>query len=133
MRNQLESRFSRAVGRLEENLSSGTSIEPFGPGGGGEVYANWFQAVESLYDAAWRDPADVTDVLATVRVRVKVARNGTVLADDIVKRTGIRALDESVQDALDRVRALPPLPESATESERTFYINFKLESKRRLG
>jgi TonB family protein len=124
-----------AVETLSANLSSGTSIEPFGPGGGGEVYANWFQAVQSRYDAAWRDPADVTDELATVRVRVKVSRNGTVLVDDIVKPSGIRALDQSVQEALDRVRAegLPELPKSATESERTFYINFNLKSKRQIG
>ena len=118
---------------LQGKLSSGTSIEPFGPGGGGEVYANWYQAVQSIYDAAWRDPADVTDELATVRVRVRVSRDGTVLADDIVKPSRIRALDESVREALDRVRSLRPLPESAKESERTFYINFNLKLKRQLG
>jgi len=66
---------------------------------------------------------------------VKVARDGTVLADDIVKPSGIPALDQSVQEALDRVRAgrLPKLPESAKESERTFHINFDLDSKRKLG
>jgi len=123
---RLQSGVSSVVDRLSSNLSSGTSIEPFGPGGGGEVYANWFQAVQSLYDAAWRSPAGGGDELPTVRVRVKVARNGTVLANDLVKPSGIRALDQSVQEALDRVRAqgLPALPDSATESERTFYINF---------
>jgi len=123
---RLQSGVSSAVNRLSSNLSSGTSIEPFGPGGGGEAYANWFQAVQSLYDDAWRNPTVGTDELPTVRVRVKVARDGTVLADDIVTRSGIRALDRSVEGALDRVRAqgLPALPDGAKESERTFYINF---------
>jgi TonB family protein len=130
---QVRSGVSNVLDRLASNLSSGTSIEPFGPGGGGEVYANWFQVVQSIYDAAWRDPAEVTDELATVRVRVKVARDGTVLADEIVKRTGIRALDLSVQAALDAVRHLPRLPDSAKESERTFNINFNLKNKRQPG
>ena len=132
---RLQSGVDRVVGRLSENLSSGTSIEPFGPGGGGEVYADWTQAVKSIYNAAWYDPTQVPDGSSSVRVRVKVARDGTVLADDIVKPSGIPALDQSVQEALDRVRAgrLPKLPESAKESERTFHINFDLDSKRKLG
>ena len=132
---RLQSGVSSALVRLSSNLSSGTSIKPFGPGGGGEVYANWYQAVMSLYDTAWLDPAQVTNELSTVRVKVTVARDGKVISDPIVKRSGIRALDQSVQEALDRVRAqgLRALPESATESERTFYINFDLHSKRKLG
>ena len=132
---RLQSGVSSALVRLSSNLSSGTSIKPFGPGGGGEVYANWYQAVMSLYDTAWLDPAQVTNELSTVRVKVTVARDGKVISDPIVKGSGIRALDQSVQEALDRVRAqgLRALPESATESERTFYINFDLHSKRKLG
>ncbi len=133
---RVESGLSGAAERLASNLTSGTSIEPFGPGGGGPVYANWFQQVMSIYDRAWRDPTQVPDGSATVKVRVKVARNGTVLEDAIVKRSGVRALDQSVQEALDRVRAgnlVPPLPEGAPESERTFTINFDLDSKRKLG
>jgi hypothetical protein len=123
---QVESGVSSALDRLASKLSSGTSIEPFGPGGGGEVYANWFQAVQSIYDKAWRDPARPGDELPAVRVRGKGARNGKVLASDIVEDTGIRALDQSVKDALDRVSAqgLPRLPEGTSESERSFYINF---------
>jgi TonB family protein len=130
---QLRSGVSGVLNRLATNLSSGTSIEPFGPGGGGEVYANWLQAVKSIYDAKWRDPSEVTDERATVRVRVKVARDGTVLSQEIVGDTGIRALDQSVQAALDAVLRLPRLPDSAKEDERTFYINFNLRNKRQLG
>jgi TonB family protein len=129
----VQSGVSSVLNRLAANLSSGTSIEPFGPGGGGEVYADWLQAVKSMYDAKWRDPSEVTDERATVRVRVKVARDGTVLSQEIVKDTGIRALDQSVQAALDAVPRLPRLPDSAKEDERTFYINFNLKNKRQLG
>jgi TonB family protein len=130
---QVQRGVSSALNRLVANLSSGTSIEPFGPGGGGEVYASWLQMVQSIYAAAWRDPSEVTDERATVRVRVKVARDGTVLSQEIVKDTGIRALDQSVQAALDAVQRLPKLPDSAKEDERTFYINFNLKNKRQLG
>ena len=132
---RVQSGVDGVVNRLSSKLSPGTSIEPFGPGGGGEVYANWSQYVKSIYNAAWYDPTQVPDGSSTVRVRVKVARHGTVLADEIVKPSGIPALDQSVREALQRVRdrGLPELPKSASESERTFYINFDLDSKRKPG
>jgi len=90
------------------------------------VYASWEQLVKSIYDAAWGSPAGGADELPTVQVRVKVARTGTVLADEILKHSRIRALDQSVQEALDQVRArgLPAFPDGAKENERTLIINF---------
>ena len=130
---QLESRLNSAYQSLSKNLSSGTTIEPLGPGG--EPYADYGQVVKSYYDQAWIDPEDVSEDAATVKVKVVIGRNGSVNSDSIVKRSGIPGLDKSVQNALDRVRlrGLPPFPEGAKESQRTYIINFNLKAKRLVG
>ena len=130
---QLESRLNRAYESLSKNLSSGTTIEPLGPGG--EPYADYGQVVKSYYDQAWIDPEDVSEDAATVKVKVVIRRDGTVISDSIQKRSGIPALDKSVQNALDRVRlrGLPPFPEGAKESQRIYIINFNLKAKRLVG
>jgi len=130
---QLESRLNSAYESLSKNLSSGTTIEPLGPGG--EPYADYGQVVKSYYDQAWIDPEDVSEDAATVKVKVVIGLDGSVNSDSIVKRSGIPALDKSVQNALDRVRlrGLPPFPEGAKESQRTYIINFNLKAKRLVG
>jgi len=130
---QLESRLNSALESLSKNLSSGTTIEPLGPGG--EAYADYGQVVKSYYDQAWIDPEDVSEDAATVKVKVVIRRDGTVIADPIQKRSGVPALDKSVQNALDRVRlrGLPPFPEGAKESQRIYIINFNLKAKRLVG
>jgi len=130
---QLESRLNSTYESLTKNLSSGTTIEPLGPGG--EPYADYGQVVKSYYDQAWIDPEDVSEDAATVKVKVVIGRNGSVNSDSIVKRSGIPGLDKSVQNALDRVRlrGLPPFPEGAKESQRTYIINFNLKAKRLVG
>jgi len=130
---QLESRLNNAYESLSKNLSSGTTIEPLGPGG--EPYADYGQVVKSYYDQAWIDPEDVSEDAATVKVKVVIGRDGSVNSDSIIKRSGVPALDKSVQNALDRVRlrGLPPFPEGAKESQRTYIINFNLKAKRLVG
>ena len=89
--------------------------------------------MKTYYDQAWIDPEEVSDDDATVEVKVVIARDGRVISDSIIKRSGIPALDKSVQNALDRVEKLPPFPEGAKEAQRTFIINFNLKAKRLLG
>ena len=130
---RMESRLNSAFQSLSKNLSSGTTIEPLGPGG--EAYADYGQVVKSYYDQAWIDPEDVSEDAATVKVKVFIRRDGTVTLDSITARSGIPALDKSVQNALDRVRlrGLPPFPEGAKESQRVYIINFNLKAKRLVG
>jgi TonB family protein len=129
---EIDARLSGSLKSLSENLSSGTTIEMPGTGGGA-AYANYAQVIKSIYDHAWIDPDEVSDNAATVKVKVVVARDGSIISDSITGRSGIPALDKSVQHALDRVRQLPPFPEGAKERERTFIINFNLKAKRLTG
>jgi outer membrane biosynthesis protein TonB len=126
-------RIQGSLQNLSRNLSSGTEVGI--PGPGGEAYANYGQALKSIYFQAWNPPADINDDNASVETQVVVARDGTVLRGitSIVKRSGHAALDKSVQQALDRVLQVPELPDTTKESQRTFRIFFNLKAKRSLG
>lgn len=125
--------WNSTVRGLSSNLSStGMAVEM--PGPGGEAYANYRQFVKSIYDWAWTAPEDISDDTATVLVHITISRDGTVKRSEIVTRSGIPALDKSVQSALNRVRSIGhPFPEGAKEDERDFRLHFNLKSKRSAG
>jgi TonB family protein len=118
---------------IGNSVSGGTSIELRGPGGGGVPYANFLQAVKTVYQNAWMVPDGVTDDDATTRASVTIARDGTVVSSRIIRSSGNRDVDLSVQHTLDRVTFAAPLPEDAKEDQRTVEINFNVRAKRALG
>ena len=70
---------------------------------------------------------------ANAKVTVTIARDGTVISARILTPSGDAGVDASVQRTLDRVTFIAPFPEGATETERTYTINFNLKAKRSLG
>jgi TonB family protein len=96
-------------------------------------YANFLQAVQSVYERAWIVPDGVTDNDATAVVSVTIARDGTVVLARIQRSSGNHLVDRSVQAALDRVKFAAPLPDDAKDKERTVTINFNVRAKRGLG
>jgi TonB family protein len=127
---------SGALGSIRNGLSGGVTIEPVGNGiggGTGEAYANYAQAIHSIYDRAWIDPAEVTDESLTVQTMVVIARDGQVISAKITQRSGNNALDKSVDNALKRVRKVPSFPEGAQENQRSYRIRFNLKAKRAIG
>jgi TonB family protein len=132
-RRKIADRIGQAAGRIGNAISSGTSIELKGPGGGGVPYANFLQAVQTVYDRAWVVPDGVTDSSAVTAATVTIARDGAVLSARIVRSSGNRAVDRSVQAALDRVKFAAPLPDEAKEDQRTVTINFSVKAKLSLG
>jgi TonB family protein len=76
-------------------------------------------------------PQDASLENATVEVSVTIARDGSVIAKRIVKRSGDAAVDASVQRTLDRVNSVErPFPEGAKDKQRTYTIPFIMKSKR---
>jgi len=132
-RRRVAAAFGSAANSLEEGRSSGTTIELKGPGGGGVPYANFLQAVKSVYQHAWIVPDGITDENATVAVSVTIARDGTVVSSRITRSSGNPAVDQSVRVTLDRVKFAAPLPDDAKENQRTVGINFNVAAKRALG
>jgi len=120
---------NQAAGRIQEGLSGSTTIELKGPGGGGVPYANFLQAVKSVYANAWIVPEGVTDDSATTTASVVIARNGMVISTRILRVSGNTLVDDSVRAVLKRVTYAAPLPDSATEDQREVTINFNLKAK----
>jgi colicin import membrane protein len=118
-----------AVESIEGGTSGSTEIELRGPGGGGVPYANFLQAVKSVYANAWTVPDGVTDDSATATVAVTIARDGTVLSAHITETSGNAAVDRSVDATLRRVKYAARLPDDAQEDQRVVTIRFNVRSK----
>jgi len=90
--------------------------------------SDWYLAVvhKLLYDA-WDQPTGAgLSPGTTVFVSLRVARDGTVVRSEIIRRSGHLVLDQSIQQALDRVRKLPPLPDSWVGQYRDIQVAFEL-------
>jgi len=125
----------RTADRITSEISGGTSLELKGPGGGGVPYANFNQAVMSVYKRAWSGtvPNDATDEDVAAIASVTIARNGDVISARIVRSSGRSAVDRSVQAVLDRVKYAAPLPDDAKEDQRTVSITFNVNARKGIG
>ncbi len=128
-RRQATAAIRQAVSGIQGGVSGSTTIELKGPGGGGLPYANWLQAVKSVYSNAWLLPDGVTDESATATASVTIARDGTVLSARITRFSRNSGVDHSVQSTLERVKYAAPLPDDAREDQRTVSINFNVKTK----
>lgn len=111
---------------LGKNLSGSTSIEM--PGPGGAAYAPYGSYLMAFYKLRWKKPTTLSVDHGEVEAEITVQRNGRVTAFRLVKPSGIRALDDSVREVLDRNRDLRPLPEGTTDTERRITIRFDLSA-----
>lgn len=126
-----QERWRKAVGgihsKLTEQLSGETTITVPGPGGGGEVWIGYATYLKSFYEVRWRKPGSLPAPVAYVGVSITVARDGRLLRAEVLEKSGIRELDDSVNEVIQRHRRLEPLPPGSSDSERTFRIKFRLE------
>jgi colicin import membrane protein len=120
-----------ALASLSKNLSSATDVSV--PGPGGAAYANYGQIVKSIYYRAWVTPNGVSDDVPSAKVKITIARDGSIISARIISESGSAAVDRSVRDALNRVPSLPAFPEGAPDDQRTFIIDFNLQAARTLG
>jgi TonB family protein len=125
--------FSAAANNIRKNASSSTKIEMPGPGGGGPTYANFLQAVKSIYANAWIVPDGVTDDEAVMTASVTIARDGTVISGRLIKPSGNSLADQSVDTVLRRIKRAVPLPADTREEQRTVTITFSVKAQRGLG
>jgi len=111
---------------LGKNLSGSTSFEM--PGPGGAAYAPYGSYLMAFYKLRWKKPTTLNVDHGEVEAEITVQRNGRVSAFRLVKPSGMRALDDSVREVLDRNRDLRPLPEGTTDPERRITIRFDLSA-----
>jgi TonB family protein len=121
----LDRQLASAAGSLARAAAAG-AVEIQISGGGGSANA-WH--IRNAYDAAWLTPANVSDTLATTEVEVVVRGDGTVARSRIVRRSGIEALDRSVERALREVTRIEPFEPFPSGESITFTIAFNLKSR----
>lgn len=115
---------------LRDDVAPGTSLDAYGPGGGGEVYASYDQVVKSIYWHAWTPPEETASDAAITKATVTISSDGSVLSARVLKPSGDASVDKSVQRTLERVTFIAPFPEGAKDKQRTYTINFDLKAKR---
>jgi outer membrane biosynthesis protein TonB len=121
---QIAQRAVSAASRLSQSLSSKTTIGI--PGPGGEAFANYGQVVISIYERNWIKPENI-DRTFVVRATVVIARDGKVVSHSITRLSGNRLVDDSVDRVLNRVKFIAPFPDGATDTTRSFNLNFELQ------
>lgn len=119
--------FKSASTGIRGGVAGSTEIRLPGPGGGGVPYANFRAAVQKAYFDAWNVPPGVPNL--TITASVVIARDGSVISARITDRCGNSQVDASVQKAIERVKFAAPLPDSATENQRTVLIDFNTLAK----
>lgn len=130
VRDQKAKAFSRAFSSISKNTSTATEVDM--PGASTAAYSNFKDALATIYYNAWAPPDDTSNDDAITKVRITIARDGTILSARIIGPSGDSRVDASVQRAIDRVTSVPPLPEGK-ESQRTVTLNFNLKTKRMTG
>jgi TonB family protein len=123
-----------AIDRISSGASSPVQIQEFrGPGGGGIPYAGFNDALISAYMRAWQISSELAKLNAKVVVSVTIRRDGTVVSSRIQKRSGNTELDDSVQNALDRVTKVGPFPDSVKDAQKVFWLEFDPQLKPMIG
>ncbi len=109
-----------ALNKLQTKLSGRTSVNvPLGR----YASANYESLIRRKYMDATIHPGAISGD-PVVRVRLVIARNGTILSARVTGKSGVASWDRTVQKALDRVKFIKPFPESMKGSQQTFNINF---------
>ncbi len=113
-----------------QNLSGPSKIGELGD----NTLENWRQFVRKSYNRAWqlvKQTTEVSNSRSTVKAKVVVDLDGSIASAQIVQPSGLAELDDSVQDALNRVRKIDKKPPSkASIKDRTFTITFNLKDGR---
>jgi len=131
MRADWEKSLQGTIGGLKTGLSSPITIDT--PGAGAAAFSSYGAEIVSRYERNWLVPADAVEDNSVVQIVVTIARDGHVLDARVIRPCGRAAIDKSVRETLNRVRAFPPFPPGSTDDQRTFNVDFNLKAKRSAG
>ena len=132
-RKELTSKLGNMSSGLKAGFENGTKVDVGGDGA--KAYAGYALLVQAAYDSAWQVQPDLAAQEFMVPVEVVIARDGHIVSQRILTRSGNAGMDRSVQRALDKVKATfnRPFPPETKDDEKTFVINFNLKSRRLNG
>jgi len=77
-----------------------------------DVQAYYFEMLQKINEKWWLDKSIDRAGIRELVLRITIARDGTIVAKNLLRSSGNRIYDEAVLKALEGVGSLPPLPES---------------------
>lgn len=88
----------------------GSSVGVLGGSGAGTPFWDYHLHIHDVLYAAWRQPSQFADPLRppTVRVRLRIAKDGSLWEAKLAQSSGIREVDESALNATRGTRLNPP-------------------------
>jgi len=101
-----------------------------GGGSGTSQFGWYFSMIHDRFHSRWDQPTSIDrsgqDIVTTLKI--KIAKDGTILSREIVKSSGETVMDQSVMTAAERVQQIDPLPAGLGNGD-TYEVNiaFKLE------
>ncbi|HZM04052.1 MAG TPA: TonB family protein [Candidatus Saccharimonadales bacterium] len=131
-REKITETFTKLAAGVESSVAKATVVNLPGSSGGA-AFAGYDTVILNYYYRAWITPDSSVGSPTVPEVKIVVARDGSILSADLVKRSGDESLDRSVERALRAVTKLPPFPAGATDDQRSFLIRFNLDTKERSG
>ena len=95
----------------------------------GSMLGQYGRLVQAAYDREWRQPAGISRPNLTVKVKVVVAKDGTIQSASISQSSGVSEMDQSIKSAIRMVKRISTAPPEGTSLiNRTFILNFNLKS-----
>lgn len=101
-----------------------------GNGSGQSEFGWYFSMIHDRFHNRWDQPTSIerngADFMTTLKIRI--AKDGTILSREIVHSSGDTTMDQSVMTAAERVQQIDPLPAGLGNGE-SFECNiaFKLD------
>ena len=74
-------------------------------------HRDYLQELDSYIRDKWKLPAELSAHLVT-KVKLVIAKDGTLLQYSLVKVSGNRIFDQSIKSLFNKLETLPPLPEN---------------------
>jgi TonB family protein len=120
--------FNAIVKDIHKGTSPATKIEMgINVSGGDDAYA---QYVREAYTGSWDlSGASTAGESVTIRVTVTIANDGKVLSSRVIAFSGDFEVDKTVARTLERVTSIRPFGEGASDTQRTYTINFRCNAK----
>lgn len=122
----LAEKLSGAATGVSKNVGATTQIDM--PGLGGAAYAPYYTYLRAYLKQQWRKPTTSSEQEAAASVELTIGRDGTLLSAEITHRSGVKALDASVEELFRRVRKLNPLPSEFGDARMVVPVKFVLDS-----
>ena len=110
---------------------AGSPARPGHPSGTGQAgdLSSYHRLIHDAFHSHWRQPKSLPSGSASYQTKVKItiARDGTIVNTAIVKPSGNPVMESSVWRAVQSVRRIAPLPVHIESANYSVVINFQLD------